>query len=106
MLRFVAHPGQAKTPDLFQIIVLDPAGCQVATLDIIRRDGGWSLGRALDAAWDEYIWWDRAGRALPVPILGSRLVLDRPVSDLERSVLIGACTDIAIGLRPYIGEMN
>src|SRR3954447_25439211 len=106
VLEFVAHPTEAMSPELFRLIVLEPAGAQVGTIDVIRRDTGWNLGRVADAAWNEYIWWDRAGRALPIPVLGTRLVLDRPVTDVERSIVIGACTDLAIGLRPYIAEMN
>jgi hypothetical protein len=105
-LRFVPHPTEAKTPDLFRIDVLGPGGEPVASIDVIRRESGWSLGRMAEAAWLEYVWWDRAGRPLPVPILGTRLVLDRPVSDVERTILAGVCTDIAIGLRPYIAEMG
>jgi hypothetical protein len=105
ILRFVAHPEAAKSAELFRLLVLQPDGAQVASIDVIRKDIGWTLGRIEDALWKEYVWWDRAGRSLPIPILGVRLVLDRDVSELERAVLLGACTDIAIGLRPYIAEM-
>jgi hypothetical protein len=105
ILQFVSAPTDAKTPDLFSMIVLDPAGAEVGRLDVVRRSSGWTIGRAIDAAWDTYIWWDRAGQPMKVPLLGTRLLLVRPVSDLELDILLGACVDMAIGLRPYIAEM-
>lgn len=99
-------PEQARTPELFRLVVRNPAGEDLGRLDVIRKEGGWTIMRAIDAAWDEYIWWDRAGRALPVPILGTRLMLAEPVSGVERDVLLGACVDITIGLRPYVAAMR
>jgi hypothetical protein len=43
---------------------------------------------------------------MPVPVLGTRLTLERPPTDIERDVLLGACVDLAIGLRPYISVMD
>jgi hypothetical protein len=106
LFQFAADPDEAKTPDLFRIVVTTPSGERVGRLDVIRRAGGWTIARAIDAAWDTYIWWDHAGRALPIPILGTRLTLTHPVSGVERDVLLGACVDLAVGLRPYIAEMN
>lgn len=106
LFTFASDPVDARTPELFRVIVTDPDGTEVGRLDVVRKDTGWTLGRVIDTVWDEYIWWDHAGAPLPVPILGTRLMLTRPVSDLQRDVLLGACVDIAIGLRPYIKEMN
>jgi hypothetical protein len=103
---FVPDPDEAETLELFRVVVNTPSGDRLGRLDVIRREGGWTLSRAIDAAWDEYIWWDHAGRRLPVPILGTRLTLDRPPTGVERDVLLGACVDIAIGLRPYISVMD
>lgn len=106
LLTFVPDPDEAETLELFRVVVNAASGERVGRLDVIRREGGWTLSRAVDAAWKEYIWFDHAGRALPVPVLGTRLTLDRPPTDLERDVLLGACVDIAIGLRPYISVMD
>jgi hypothetical protein len=88
------------------MVVTAPDGTLVAHLDVIRKVAGWSLMRALNDLDDMYIWWDRAGAALKTPLLGTRLALVRPVSDVERDVLLGACVDITLGLRPYMAEMN
>lgn len=71
------------------------------------RQRGWkTLSDVLDSAWSTYIWWDRAGQSLPILILGTRLILLRAVTQLERDVLLSAYVDLAIGVRPYIAEMN
>jgi hypothetical protein len=106
LLTFVPDPDEAKTLELFRVIVNTPSGERMGRLDVIRREGGWTLSRAVDAAWKEYLWFDHAGRALPVPVLGTRLTLDRPPTGVERDVLLGACVDLAIGLRPYISVMD
>lgn len=106
VMRFVGDPAGAKTPELFRLLVTDGAGAPMGRLDVIRKVDGWTLAKVVDAAWDEYIWWDRAGRALPLPLLGTRVGITAPLSDLQRDVLLGACVDIAIGLRPYVSEMN
>jgi hypothetical protein len=103
---FVGDPDEAKTLELFRLRLTDAVGEDVGRLDVIRRVGGWSLSRALDAAITEYIWWDMAGRALPVPILGTRLTLNRQLTEIERDVLLAACVDMAIGLRPYATAMQ
>ena len=106
ILRFGPDPDGAKTVEAYRLLVSAPDSSPVARLDIIRTVGGWTVSRAVDAAADLYIWWDRAGQPLKVPILGTRLTLDRPLSTSEREVLVGVCVDIAIGLRPYVTEMK
>jgi hypothetical protein len=106
VVRFDPDPEEAKSPDVFRMVARTPSGDRLASVHIIRRAGGWSLGRALDGVLNEAFWWDRAGQPLPVPILGARVYLDREPTPTERTVLVGACVDIAIGLRPYIKEMN
>lgn len=98
-----ADPVEAKTPDLFRLQVASPAGAPIAQLDVIRRAAGWSLARTIE---NELIWWDRAGQPLPIPILGTRITGYREISELERDLLLGICVDIAIGLRPYVTEMQ
>jgi hypothetical protein len=105
ILTFAAAPAEATTADVFRMDITAPDGTLVAHLDVIRRVSGWAVMRAIDAAEDLYIWWDRAGEPLKTPLLGTRLTVVRPISDVERDVLLGACVDIALGLRPYISEM-
>ncbi len=106
LLKFSDDADEAETLELVRLVVSSPHGEFLGRLDVIRRVGGWAVARAIDAAWTEYLWWDQAGQPLPVPILGTRLSLHRPVTDAERDVLLGACVDIAIGLRPYASAMQ
>jgi hypothetical protein len=108
VLRFIADPAGAKTPELFRLLVTDPSGAQMGRLDVIRKADGWSLAKVLDDATSGmlFYWWDHAGQSLPIPILGTRVGITVPLTDLQRDVLLGACVDIAIGLRPYVSEMS
>jgi hypothetical protein len=106
LLHFGPDPVEDRTPDLFRIVVTGADGGAVGTLDVIRKVPGWTLSRAVAGAADLAIWWDRAGQPLPVPILGTRLATVRPLTPVERDVLVCACVDLAIGLRPYIASMN
>lgn len=103
---FVGDPDEAKTIELFRLRLTDGNGEDIGRLDVIRRVGGWSVSRALDAAITEYIWWDMAGREMPVPILGIRLTLNRQLTEIERDVLVSVCVDIGVGLRPYATAMQ
>lgn len=106
ILRFSSDPEEARTPDLFRALVSDAGGNELGRLDIVRKVPGWTLARAVDAAWQTYVWWDHAGQALPVPILGTRYLGRGPLTEEQRRTLLCACVDIAVGLRPYITEMN
>lgn len=107
LLHFTADPIEPMTPDIFRVVITDAAGHDLGRLHVIRKAGGWkTLSDVLDSAWNTYIWWDHAGAPLPVQVLGTRLILLRNVSPIERDVLLAACVDLAIGLRPYIPEMN
>jgi hypothetical protein len=106
ILTFAPAAEDAKTPDVFRLVVTDPRGQLVAHFDVIRRVGGWSLMKAIDAVDDMYIWWDQAGQPMKTPLLGTRLALARQLSLVERDVLLGACVDITLGLRPYVKEMD
>jgi hypothetical protein len=103
---FVPHPDEPRTPDLFRLLVLDRMGNEIGYLDVIRTAGGWTRRHLAHNLWDACIWWDRAGRPLPVPILGTRLAMARPLDRVERDMLLGACVDIALGLRPYVTVMR
>ena len=104
--RFVPDPDEPKTPELFRLVIIDAGDGEVGRLDIIRRDTGWSLARTIWHAEEIAYWWDHAGAALPIPILGTRVVLHAEPDDTLRDVVLGACTDIAIGLRPYVTAMK
>lgn len=106
ILHFVPDPDEAKTVEAFRLLVMTPADEQLGRLDVIRTAGGWKLSRAVDAALDTLLWWDHAGQAMKVSILGTRLTLERTPTAVERDVLLGACVDLAIGLRPYIAAMS
>jgi hypothetical protein len=106
LFTFAGDETEAKTVDLFRLTVATQTGENLGRLDVIRRAEGWDISRALEAAWNIYIWWDHAGQPLPVPILGTRLTLHRLVEGVERDVLLCACVDMAIGLRPYASAMS
>jgi hypothetical protein len=105
-LRVLPDPEGDDTYDLFRTVLMDESGDQIGHLDVVRRVGGWNLTRAIESAWQTYIWWDQAGQSLPTLVLGTRVMLARPVSDLERDLLVAICVDIAIGRRPYITAMD
>jgi len=106
LFHFVPDPGEACTPDLFRLVVLDRMGAEFGRIDVIREASGWASHRLADSMGDTYLWWDRTGQPLPVPILGTRVVAEHPLDRVERDVLLAACTDIALGLRPYIVQMR
>ncbi len=106
LFEFVPDPDDPVTLDLYRLVVRDPSGAELGRLDVVRRTGGWTVGKLLQAAYDEYVLWDQTGRALKVPLQGTRLALRHPVDDLARDVLLGACVDLAIGLRPYVAAMR
>lgn len=107
ILRLAADPaGVATSPDQFPLIVTDPQGSDIGRLDVIRTVQGWSVWSFIEAVDDLTIWWDRAGAPLPVPILGARVSLYETPGPVVRNVLVGACVDIAIGLRPYAASMR
>jgi hypothetical protein len=107
LLHFSSDPIEPMTPDVFRIVITDATGADLGRLHVIRKTSGWkTLSDVLDSAWSTYIWWDQAGAALPVLVLGTRLILLRELDPIERDVLFAACVDLAVGLRPYISEMN
>lgn len=106
LFHFVPDPDEAVTSDLFRLRVLDRMGEEFARLDVVRDVGGWSSGRMPDDRYEASLWWDHTGRPLPVPILGTRLWTRHALDAVERDVLLGACVDIALGLRPYITAMT
>lgn len=107
VLQFTSDPVEPVTSDVFRVVITDAAGADLGRLHVIRKAGGWkTMSDVIDSAWNTYVWWDRAGAPLPVLVLGTRLILLREVTPLERDVLFSACVDLAVGMRPYIAEMN
>ncbi|CAN5388535.1 hypothetical protein BH10ACT7_BH10ACT7_00320 [soil metagenome] len=106
LLRFVPHPDGAQVNEAYRMLVLDPSGAQVAALDVIRESAGWGLDvdDLLDFVTGDY--GGEVGGSLPIPFRGTRLVVYREVTDTERDVLLAACVEIALGVRPYIAEMG
>lgn len=106
LLRFVPHPDGAQVNEAYRMLVLDPSGAQVAALDVIRERAGWGLDAddLLDFVTGDYD--GDVGGSLPIPFRGTRLVVYRDVTDTERDVLLAACVEIALGVRPYIAEMG
>jgi hypothetical protein len=103
IVQIVADSGDdAKSVDAYRTLVKGPEGEDLGRLDVIRSVNGWSL----DSLMDLTIRWDRAGEPLPVPILGARVSLYETPDATLRDVLVGACVDIAIGLRPYVAAMR
>jgi hypothetical protein len=104
LLGFAGDPDGAVTPEKFRILATDPAGEAVATLEVIRSSGGWDLtGELLE--WAVFGGIDGAS-SLPIPFQGTRLLLHRAVTPVEREVLLAVCVDIGIGVRPYFAEMG
>ncbi len=106
LFHFVPDAEEAKTPELYRLVVLDRMGEEAGRLDVVRRIGGWTVRRIVDDLYNESFWWDQAGQPLPVPILGTRLWLRHPLDRVERDILLGACVDITLGLRPYVAAMR
>ncbi|WP_153415632.1 hypothetical protein [Nocardia macrotermitis] len=102
----VPDAGESCTPELFRLVLLDRSGGEFGRLDVIRTVGGWASHRLADPLGDTYLWWDRGGESLPVPILGTRLAVPYPLDRVERDMALAACADIALGLRPYIPAMR
>jgi hypothetical protein len=105
ILTFTPDSHEPKTLDLFRMHLSDGAGLDVGRLDVVRRNSGFTVTDVVDAL-EEVFWWQRPGQPLKLPILGTRATLSRDLTPLERDVLLGACVDITIGLRPYISAMN
>ncbi|MFC9996903.1 hypothetical protein [Nocardia sp. NPDC127526] len=106
LFHFVPDPEHRDTADLFHLLVLDRMGEEAGRLDVVRTVAGWSAGRLANGAGGTFLWWDRTGPPLRVPILGTRLVIGHALDKTERDVLLAACVDIALGLRPYVGAMK
>jgi len=98
-----AHPDGATTVDAFRMLLFDASGAPLGSLDVVRSLAGWTLGTELV---EQAIWFGRAGQPLKAQVLGTMLSFGRPPTALEGDLALGVCVDCAIGLRPYITEMQ
>jgi hypothetical protein len=106
LLTFVPHPTEAKLDSMYRTVVLDPIGTQVARLDVIRTNDGWNIsaGDVLDLVLGDF--GGSANSSLPIPFRGTRLIIYRGLSPVERDVLLAACCEIALSARPYTLAMG
>lgn len=106
LLRFLPHPEGANTPEKYRLVVVDATDAQIATLDVIRSNEGWTIDAddVLDFLSGDF--GGSAGSSLPIPFQGTRLVLFRALTDVERHVLLAACCEIALSARPYVADMG
>jgi hypothetical protein len=107
LLTFASDPDEPVTAEVFRAKIADGSGVDIGWVNVVRKTSGWaSFSDVLLASWDLDYYINRTGKALPILILGTRLMLTRVPSPLERDVLLATCVDMALGIRPYIPEMN
>jgi hypothetical protein len=90
------------TADARMLLLVGSDGDELGRLFVVLRTGGWALASDLVS---DFVWWGQAGQPLKLPVLGTSVALTRPLTALELDVVLGACVDIAIGLRPYVKGM-
>jgi hypothetical protein len=73
---------------------------------VVRTNAGWDISAedVLDFVSGNF--GGDAGSSLPIPFKGTRVVLFREVTQVERDVLLAACVEITLAVRPYIREMG
>lgn len=106
LLHFVPHPTEAMASAAYRIMVQSPDGAQVAGLDVIRSNEGWDITAEDVLDFISGTPGADVGGSLPIPFRGTRIVLYRTLTQVERDVLLAACVEIALGVRPYIAEMG
>lgn len=106
LLSFVPHPTEAELDSMFRMLVLDAAGAQVASLDVMRTDEGWGISAqdVLDLVLGDF--GGSANSSLPIPFRGTRVVIYRPLTPTEKEVVLAACCEIALSTRPYTAAMG
>ncbi|MDG3009480.1 hypothetical protein G4X40_04895 [Rhodococcus sp. D2-41] len=101
LFRFLPAPAHPKTPSAYHLLIT-AAGQRVGVLDVIRNCEG-----LVEACREDHSdpWWEHIVKPVAVPVVGTRLALERPLGDLQVQILLAVCVDTAIGLRPYVAEM-
>ena len=105
LFRFLPDPVEPTNDDRYRIQVVDAAGTPVASLDMVRTPSGWDAGEALLEFVLEGIDTSTGG-SLPILVAGTRLVLYRETTQVERDVLLAACVELGISIRPYFTAMG
>ena len=110
VLSFLPDPVEPEASSHFRLRIEDATGVHVATMDVIRQGGGYDDVGIVDVL--EAVGFvaggfvSDAGGSLPLPFLGTRVVLFRELTPLEQDALLAACVEIGIGVRPYVAAMG
>ena len=110
LLSFLPDPVEAEASSHWRMRLEDGTGAHVATMDVIRQGGGYDdVGIAdvletVDFVAGGFV--SEPGGSLPLPFLGTRVVLFRELTPVEQDALLAACVEIGIGVRPYITAMG
>ena len=110
MLSFLPDPVEPEASSHFRVRIEDGTGAHVATMDVIRQGGRYDdvgiadVLEAVDFVAGGFV--SDTGGSLPLPLLGTRIVLFRELTPLEQDGLLAACVEIGIGVRPYVASMR
>jgi hypothetical protein len=104
--KFAGDPEAEGVSELWRALITLPDGTPAGRLDVINSNSGWEIGveDVLDLIGGDF--GGGGSSSLPIPFLGTRLILTEPTSELQRDVLLAACIDIALGVRPYFTAMG
>ena len=103
VLSFLPDPVEPVASTHDRIRVTDAGGAHVATMDVIKPGGGYNTGDLIEAA--DFVlsgFQSQTGGSLPLHRLGVRTVIHRPLTPLEREVVVAASVELGISVRPYI----
>jgi len=110
VLSFLPDPVAPMVSSHFRLRVTDGADAHVATMDVIRQGGSYDdvglldVLEAADFVAGSFV--SDGGGSLPLPFLGTRVVLFRELAPLEQDALLAACVEIGVGVRPYVTVMG
>lgn len=100
LFRFLPDPVEPETSDRDRILVVDATGASVGSIDVIRSSAGWNpAAELLEFAIEGFE--NRPGGSLPIHVQGTRLVLYRETTEVERDVLLAVCVELGVALRAY-----
>ncbi len=109
LLSFLPDPVEPEARSHFRMRIEDGTGAHVATMDVIRQAEYGDVGiadviEAVDLVTSGFA--SDTGGSLPLPLLGTRIVLFRELTSLEQDALLAACVEIGIGVRSYVAAMG
>ncbi len=110
VLSFLPDPVEPEALSHFRVRIEDGTAAHVATMDVIRQGGRYEdvgiadVLEAVDFVAGGFV--SDTGGSLPLPFLGTRIVLFRELTPLEQDALLAACVEIGIGVRPYVAAMG